>query len=58
MKQTPIEAIETVQRILYAHHEQLRGKAPEERTAFYRAKAREMRVQVTPQLQAVSRFSR
>jgi hypothetical protein len=39
MKKTPIKAVEMVRRIRDAHYEQLRGKSPEERIAFYRAKA-------------------
>ena len=34
-----IKAVEMVRRIRDAHYEQLRGKSPEERIAFYRAKA-------------------
>ena len=41
MKKTTIKAVEMVRRIRDAHYEQLRGKSPEERIAFYRAKARE-----------------
>jgi len=48
MKKTTINAVETVRRIRDAHYEQLRGKTPEERIAFYRAKARKVGVQVTP----------
>ena len=51
MKKTTIKAVETVRRIRDAHYEQLRGKTPEERIAFYRAKARKMGVRVTPQQQ-------
>jgi len=40
MKKTTINAIEMVRRIRDAHYEQLRGKSPEKRIAFYRAKAR------------------
>ena len=38
MKKTTIKAVEMVRRIRDAHYEQLRGKSPEERIAFYRAK--------------------
>ena len=46
MKKTTIKAVETVRRIRDAQYEQLRGKSPEERIAFYRAKAEQMHVQV------------
>ena len=39
MKKTMIKAVEMVRRIRDEHYEQLRGKSPEERIAFYRAKA-------------------
>ena len=52
MKKTTIQAVETVRRIRDAHYEQLRGKSPEERIAFYRAKAEQMHVQVVPTSQA------
>jgi hypothetical protein len=48
MKKTTIKAVETVRRIRDAHYEQLRDKTPEERIAFYRAKALQMHVQVVP----------
>ena len=51
MKKTTIEAVETVRRIRDAHYEQLRGKSPEERIAFYRAKARLLQAQVATQPQ-------
>ena len=51
MKKTTIEAMETVRRIRDAHYEQLRGKSPEERIAFYRAKAHLLQVQVETQRQ-------
>jgi len=38
-----------VRHIRDAHYEQLRGKSPEERIAFYRAKARLLQEQVKPQ---------
>ncbi|MBE3088490.1 MAG: hypothetical protein IMZ71_05200 [Chloroflexi bacterium] len=37
MKKTMIKAVEMVRRIRDEHYEQLRGKSPEERIAFYRA---------------------
>ena len=49
MEKTTIEAVETVRRICDAQYEQLRGKSPEERIAFYRAKARLVHAQVTTQ---------
>jgi len=51
MKKTTIEAVETVRRIRDAHYEQLRGKSPEERITFYRAKARLLQAQVATQPQ-------
>jgi hypothetical protein len=42
MKKTTIKAVEMVRRIRDAHYEQLRGKSPEERIAFYRAKGKGM----------------
>ena len=51
MKKTTIEAVETVRRIRDAHYEQLLGKSPEERIAFYRAKARLLLAQVATQRQ-------
>ena len=51
MKKTTINAIEMVRRIRDAHYEQLRGKSPEERIAFYRAKARLLQAQVEMQRQ-------
>ena len=52
MNETTIKAVETVRRIRDAHYEQLRGKSPEERIAFYRAKAEQMHAQVVPTPQA------
>lgn len=40
MAQNEIKAVEMVRRIRDRHHEQLKGKTPEERTAFYEAKAK------------------
>ncbi len=40
-----------VRQIRDAHYEQLRGKSPEERIAFYRAKARSFQVEVAAQRQ-------
>jgi hypothetical protein len=34
-----IKAVEMVRRIRDSHYEQLRGKSPEERIAFYRARS-------------------
>ena len=51
MKKTSIKAIEMVRRIRDAHYEQLRGKSPEERIAFYRAKAHLLQAQVETQRQ-------
>jgi hypothetical protein len=58
MKKTPINAVEMVRRIRDAHYEQLRGKSPEERIAFYRAKARllQTRVESQRQQQPVNEF--
>ena len=42
MKKATIKAVEMVRRIRDAHYGQLRGKSPEERIAFYRAKSREL----------------
>jgi len=39
MKRPTIDAVETIRRIRDAHYEQLRDMSPEERIAFYRAKA-------------------
>lgn len=39
MKKKTIETAEMVRPIRDAHYEQLRGKSPEERIAFYRTKA-------------------
>jgi len=49
MKKTTINAVEMVRRIRDAHYEQLRDKSPEERIAFYRAKARLLQAQVEAQ---------
>ena len=51
MKKTTIKAVEMVRRIRDAHYEQLRGKSPEERIAFYRAKAHLLHVQLAAQHQ-------
>jgi len=51
MKKTTINAVEMVRRISDAHYEQLRDKSPEERIAFYRAKARLLQAQVETQRQ-------
>lgn len=51
MKKTTIKAVEMVRRIRDTHYEQLRGKSPEERIAFYRAKARLLQAQVEAQRQ-------
>jgi hypothetical protein len=40
-----------LRRIRDAHYEQLRGKSPEERTAFYRAKARSLQAELAAQRQ-------
>ena len=48
MKKTTIKAVDMVRRIRDAHYEQLRGKSPEERIAFYRAKAAQMYAQIMP----------
>jgi hypothetical protein len=40
-----------VRQIRDAHYEQLRGKSPEERIAFYRAKARSLQEQIATQQQ-------
>ena len=47
-----IKAVEMVRHIRDMHYEQLRGKSPEERIAFYRAKARLLQLQVAAQCQA------
>ena len=49
MKKTTIKAVEMVRRIRDAHYEQLRGKSPEERIAFYRAKSRELQAKIAAQ---------
>ncbi len=46
MKKTTIKAVEMVRRIRDAHYEQLRGKSPDERIAFYRAKARALQAEI------------
>ena len=51
MKKTTIRAVEMVRRIRDAHYEQLRDKSPEERIAFYRAKAHLLRAQLASQRQ-------
>lgn len=40
MAQNEIKTTEMVRRIRDRHHEQLKGMTPEERTAFYAAKAK------------------
>jgi hypothetical protein len=54
MKKTTIKAVEMVRRIRDAHYEQLRGKSPEERIAFYRAKARGLQAEIAAQRQEQS----
>ena len=54
MKKTTIKAVEMVRRIRDAHYEQLRGKRPEERIAFYRAKARGLQAEIAAQRQEQS----
>jgi hypothetical protein len=49
MKKPTIKAVEMVRRIRDAHYEQLRGKSPEERIAFYRAKSRELQAKIAAQ---------
>lgn len=49
MKKTTIKAVEMVRRIRDAHYEQLRGKTPEERIAFYRTKSRELQAKLAAQ---------
>ena len=51
MSETTIKAVETARSIRDAQYEQLRGKSPEERIAFYRAKARLLQAQVATQRQ-------
>ena len=51
MKKTTIKAVEMVRHIREAHYEQLRGKSPEERIAFYRAKARSWQSEIAAQRQ-------
>ena len=51
MKKKTIKAVEMVRRIRDAHYEQLRGKSPEERIAFYRSKARSLRAENATQRQ-------
>lgn len=46
MKKTTIKAVEVVRRIRDAHYEQLCGKSPDERIAFYRAKARALQAEI------------
>jgi hypothetical protein len=50
-QKTTIKAVEMVRRIRDAHYEQLRGKSPEERIAFYRAKARGLQAEIAEQRQ-------
>jgi hypothetical protein len=54
MKKTTIKAVEMVRRIREAHYEQLRGKSPEERIAFYRAKARSWQSEIAAQRQELT----
>ena len=54
MKKATIKAVEMVRRIRDAHYEQLRGKSPEERIAFYRAKARGLQAEIAAQRQESS----
>jgi len=54
MKEATIKAVEMVRRIRDAHYEQLRGKSPEERIAFYRAKARSLHAEIAAQRQESS----
>jgi hypothetical protein len=51
MKKTTIKAVEIVRRIRDAHYEQLRGKSPEDRIAFYRAKASLLQAEIAAQRQ-------
>jgi len=51
MKKTTIKAVEMVRRIRDAHYEQLRDKSPEERIAFYRAKAGLLQAEIAAQRQ-------
>ena len=46
MEKNEIKAVEMVRRIRDAHYEQLKDKAPEERIAFYRKKARAVNKEV------------
>jgi hypothetical protein len=48
MKKKTIKAVEMVRRIRDEHYEQLRDKSPEERMAFYRAKARRFQAEIDP----------
>ncbi len=48
MKKKTIKAVEMVRRIRDEHYEQLRDKSPEERMAFYRAKARRFQAEIAP----------
>lgn len=52
MKKKTIKAVEMVRRIRDTHYEQLRGKSPEERIAFYRDKARRLEAEIAAQRQA------
>ena len=49
MKKTTIKAVDMVRRIRDAHYEQLRGKSPEERIAFYRSKAGLLQAEIAAQ---------
>jgi hypothetical protein len=56
MKKATVQAVEMVRRIRDTHYEQLLGKGPEERIAFYCDKARlwHDRVEAMRQRQAVA----
>jgi hypothetical protein len=51
MKKQTIKAVEMVRRIRDTHYEQLRDMSPDERIAFYRAKAQRWQDQVEAQHQ-------
>ena len=46
MAKNGIKAVEMTRRIRDAHYEQLKGKSPEERIAFYRQKAQAVEARV------------
>ena len=52
MKKTEIKTLEMIRRIREAHYEQLKGKTPQERIAFYREKAQKMNARVKARLPA------